>query len=375
MENFYRNKKILVTGAAGTIGKELIKQIINYSPKEIKAIDNNESGLFFLNELYRNHAEFNGFFASIRDADRIKYLCKDVDIILHCAALKHVGINELSPGDAVKTNADGTLNVVQAALESEQVSRVIYTSSDKAVNSPNVMGTTKLLGEKLMTAAASMKSNKNIVFASTRFGNVIGSRGSVIPIFYKQIAEGKNITLTDKAMTRFFMTIKEAASLVMEASMHAKGGEVFVTKMPVMRILDLATALNEIVAPLYGRPKDEIKIEYIGTKPGEKLFEELMTEEEKNRAVELQNMFAIRPAINPIYDSIDFNDYETLLSQAVDKPYISHNEPCMSIQEIKKFLIEERVLQSLELENTALPDISFEEHLGNEGINQQQSYI
>ncbi|RDH85879.1 MAG: capsule biosynthesis protein CapD [endosymbiont of Escarpia spicata] len=349
MKNLFKNTKVLITGAAGTIGKELIKQLLDFDIKEIKAIDNNEAALFFLNEEYRKEPRLNGFFCDIRDLDRLKYLCKDVDIILHTAAMKHVIISEISPLDAVKTNADGTSNVIQAALESDKVSRVIYTSSDKAVNPTNVMGTTKLLGERLMTSALNIKASKDIVFNSTRFGNVIGSKGSVCPIFYKQIQAGNKITITDERMTRFIMTIQEAARLVLEASLLAKGGEVFVTKMPVMRIMDLAKAMIEVVAPQFNRDPKDIEIEFIGSKPGEKLYEELMTDEETVRAYELDRMFMIKPSIPPIYETIDYEDYETLTNKEVNNAYVSSSEPYMSVEEIKAYIIDNKVIENLEL--------------------------
>ncbi len=349
MKDLYNNKKVLITGAAGTIGKELIKQLLECGVKEIKAIDNNEAALFFLNDEYRGEKRYNGFFCDIRDLNSLTYLCKDVDIILHTAAMKHVIISEVSPLDAVKTNADGTSNVIQAALESQRCERVIYTSSDKAVNPTNVMGTTKLLGERLMSSALNIRCNRDIVFSSTRFGNVIGSKGSVAPIFYKQIRDGKKITITDEQMTRFIMTIEEAVALVLEASKLAIGGEVFVTKMPVMRITDLAQAMIEIVAPQFGRKPEEIEIEIIGSKPGEKLYEELMTVPETAKAYELDNMFVVKPAIPPMYEDIDYDSYENITSKKVTNPYISANEKCMSVAEIKQYLIEHKVIENLEL--------------------------
>ncbi|GLQ05751.1 polysaccharide biosynthesis protein [Sneathiella chinensis] len=348
MHTLFENKKVLVTGAAGTVGKEIVKQLLDLNVQEVKAIDNGESVLFYLNEQYRKEDRYNGFFCDIRDLDRLKYLTMDADIVLHLAAMKHVTISEASPLDAVKTNADGTSNVIQAALESYSVNRVIYTSSDKAVNPTNVMGTTKLLGERLMTSALNIKSNRNIVFSSTRFGNVIGSKGSVLPIFYNQIKNGDNLTITDERMTRFIMTIEEASGLVLEASRMARGGEVFVTKMPVVRIIDLAKAMIELLAPKYGRDPESVKIETIGSKPGEKLYEELMTDEETSRAYELQHMFMVKPSIPPIYEKIDYDGYETLTNKVVTNPYVSANEPCMTVDEIKSYLVSRNVLNNIE---------------------------
>jgi len=349
MENLYKNRKVLITGAAGTIGKALIEQLLPMGVQEIKAIDNNEAALFFLNEKHRGEKRYNGFFCDIRDLHRLTYLCKDVDIILHTAAMKHVIISEISPLDAVKTNADGTANVIQAALDSEKVSRVIYTSSDKEVNPTNVMGTTKLLGERLMTSALNIKCSREIVFSSTRFGNVIGSKGSVAPIFFKQIQAGKNITITDERMTRFIMTIDEASKLVLQASLLARGGEVFVTKMPVMRIVDLAQAMIDIVAPMFGRRPEDIGVDIIGAKPGEKLYEELMTEEEMPRALELDEMFVVKPAFPPIYGGIDYDGYDGITSRTVSNPYVSQNEAFMSVEEIKAYLQKHDVIGNLEL--------------------------
>ena len=163
------------------------------------------------------------------------------------------------------------------------VPRVIFTSSDKAVNPTNVMGTSKLMGERIITAANIVNNNGHQVFSSVRFGNVLGSRGSVVPIFAEQILGGEAVTITDARMTRFVMTIQEAAKLVLEAAMLACGGEVLVTKMPVMRIIDLAQAMIELLAPKAGLDPDKITIRYIGAKPGEKLYEELMSQEEASR--------------------------------------------------------------------------------------------
>ena len=348
MDLLFRGKRVLVTGAAGTIGRVLVDKLLQFSVSEVKAIDNNESELFYLNELHRKESQYHGFFADIRDLDRLKYLTRDVDFILHLAALKHVGINELSPFDAVKTNAEGTMNVIQAALESDRVNRVIYTSSDKAVNSTNVMGTTKLLGERLMSSAVNMQGSREIIFSSTRFGNVIGSRGSVAELFYKQIRDGNSLTITHENMTRFFMTAREAVNLVLEATELAKGGEVFVTKMPVMRIMDLAAAMVRLLAPKFDSDAESVEIEFIGSKPGEKLYEELMTEEETARACELQSLFVVKPAMPPLYQAINYQDYPSFVNQQVTKPYISASEPTLSVDEIVDYLQKHRILDVLE---------------------------
>ncbi|WP_432738813.1 SDR family NAD(P)-dependent oxidoreductase [Maridesulfovibrio sp. FT414] len=346
--NLYRGKKVFITGAAGTIGQELVKQLLNMDVAEIRAYDNNESEVFFLNERHRKTGKVNCFFGDIRDQDSLSRHCRDVDIILHTAALKHVMVSEMSPLNAVKTNVDGTANVIRAALNSETVSRVIYTSSDKAVNPTNVMGTTKLLGERLMTSATNLPTpGRKIIFSSTRFGNVIASKGSVVPIFYNQIKNQGSITLTDEQMTRFIMTIPEATRLVLEASLKALGGEVFVTKMPVMRIVDLAKAMIDLVAPRFGRAPSDIGVEIIGSKPGEKLYEELMTEEETSRALEIENMYVVKPSFSPIYETIDYTSYDGCVNKPITRAYVSSTETPMTVDEIKDYLASKQILDSL----------------------------
>ena len=335
----FEGKRILVTGACGTVGSELIRQLMvdsRFNPEEIIGIDNNESELFFLDQRYLSDQRVRFFVADIRDRDEMGRRMRGIDIVFHCAALKHVILCERSPEQAVQTNIHGVQNVIAAAIEND-VEKVIFTSSDKAVNPTNVMGTSKLMGERLMTAANSSKRGSGPVFASTRFGNVLGSRGSVLPIFHNQIANGGPVTLTDPAMTRFVMSIEESVRLVIDSAERAKGGEVFITKMPVMRIKDLAMAMVQILAPKYGYEQEGIEMNVLGTKPGEKLYEELMSDEETRRSVELTNYFVVLPAFRGIYNDIKYH-YDDLLVHTVDNPYVSTVEPHMSIERIISFL-------------------------------------
>jgi len=335
----FDNSKVLVTGACGTIGKELVQQVLDSSESsEVIALDNNETEMFFLKQRFQSYGKrFSGFLADLRDKNSLAERVAGVDVILHAAALKHVGICEESPSQAVQTNILGTQNLIEVA-RSSGVKKMIFTSSDKAVNPTNVMGASKLMGERLMTAANCNSDESQTLYASTRFGNVLGSNGSVIPIFKAQIESGGPITLTDERMTRFVMTVEQAVSLVLNSVDKASGGEVFVTKMPVMRIVDLAVALRSLLASSNGFDEDEIKIVQSGVKPGEKLFEELMTTEETRRTFELGDYFSVLPAFLT-HEDIDKYEYSDLVSKTVNNPYLSDVEQNMSVSEIKEFLV------------------------------------
>lgn len=355
MAHYLAGKRVLVTGACGTVGSELVEQLLNndYEPAEVIALDNNESELFFLEQRYISDNRCSVFLADVRDRDKLCRKFQDVDIIFHAAAFKHVILCERSPFEAVQTNIVGVQNVIYAACE-KKVEKVIFTSSDKAVNPTSVMGTSKLMGEKLMTAANSNLRGSGPVFASTRFGNVLGSRGSVIPIFREQIRKGGPVTLTDPEMTRFIMSIKEAVRLVIDSAGLAQGGEVFITKMPVIKIKDLAEVMIQELAPVYGHDPAKLEIKHIGTKPGEKMYEELMSLEETRRAVELPSYFAVLPAFRGIYRNIEYQYPETVTT-FVSNPYVSANEKPLTQDELKAFLYSNRLL-AIEEQRAGHPD-------------------
>lgn len=343
VSSFFRDYRIAVTGAAGTIGQRLVQQLLRYPVKEVRLLDNNESSLFFLGEFYLNEPRVQIFFADIRDKDKMTYVFNGIDFVFHTAALKHVPICERSPFSTVNTNIYGVQNIIQASL-ANNVQKVLFTSSDKAVNSTNVMGTSKLMGERLMTAANVLQSNKESpVFASTRFGNVAGSKGSVIPLFCEQILHKGVVSLTHPDMTRFVMTIDEAVRFLIETMFLAKGGEVFITKMLAAKIKDLAEVMIDMLAPLSNFNPDQIKIVEVGTRAGEKLYEELMNEEEIRRSLELEEFFIVLPAFRNIYEDIDYT-YGKLPVKPVEKSYNSSNSNCMTKDEIKTFLTRPDVL-------------------------------
>jgi FlaA1/EpsC-like NDP-sugar epimerase len=340
----FKHKTVAVTGCCGTVGGELIRQLVeDHGVQELVGIDNNETEMFFVLQRFRKHTNAKFFLSCIRDKDRLTELLKGVDIIFHAAAYKHVILCEQSPFDAVQTNILGVRNVIEAA-RTNGVEKVIFTSSDKAVNPTNVMGTTKLMGERLMTAANCAARGDQTLFASTRFGNVLGSRGSVIPIFREQIRKGGPITLTNSKMTRFIMSIKEATNLVLDSSQYANGGEIFVTKMPVIRIEDLARVMIKELAPIYGHKASDITITTIGSKPGEKLYEELMSDEETGRTYELEKYFAVLPSYRSLYREINY-EYDDIRSKTVTNPYHSGNEPCLTFEELQQFLSEHHILE------------------------------
>jgi len=333
----FKDKRILVTGACGTVGKELIRQLLKkHRVGELIGIDNNESELFFLEDEFAAYKNCSFFLADVRDRDKIFRKMKYMDIVFHTAAFKHVILCERSPFEAVQTNILGIQNIINAAIENK-VKRVIFTSSDKAVNPTNVMGASKLMGERLMAAANSNSRDGGPIFTSTRFGNVLGSRGSVIPIFREQIRHGGPVTLTDAVMTRFIMSLEEAIRLVIESAGHAVGGEVFITKMPAIRIQDLAEVMVQELASRYEFSPQEIEIKTIGSKPGEKLYEELMNEEEIRRAWELKQYFVVLPAYGSIYRKTSFR-YANVVSKTVSKPYNSGNHPLLSKKDLADFL-------------------------------------
>lgn len=330
-------KTVLITGVAGTVGRELLKQLLK-SENDIIGIDNDEAGLFELIQNYRHSSRVSLFLCDIRyESDLEKYISRS-DIVYHLAALKHVSLCEVAPEQAVKTNIFGTQNIVNLATKYE-IEKVIFTSSDKAVNPTNVMGTSKLMAERIITAANA--NAPKTIFSSTRFGNVLGSSGSVIPIFVKQILEGGPITITDYEMTRFVMTVKQAVSLILKASDMVCGGEVVITKMPVVKIVDLAHSLNSILSP--GK---EVLMTEIGVKPGEKLYEELMTEEEMPRSIELQDYFIVKPAYTGFYEHLDF-DYHGIINRDLRNPYHSGHESSLENTEIRELLAQLGVLAEM----------------------------
>jgi FlaA1/EpsC-like NDP-sugar epimerase len=326
-----------ISGVCGTIGRKLLDRVMKFEPKQVIGVDNNESELFYLYEENRRNSFVKLYTADLRDRRELESRIAGCEIVLHAAAVKHVFLCEESPFAAIHANILGTQNIIDAALRAG-VQRLLLTSSDKAVNPTNVMGTSKLMAERLVSAANAHPRLGDQVFASTRFGNVLGSRGSVIPLFIRQIRSGGPVTLTSADMTRFVMTLDEAVGLVMDSLFLARGGEIFVTKMPVLRIGDLAEVMIEELAPKFGYRAADISVEIIGPRPGEKMHEELMNEEEVKRSIELQKYFVIQPAILPSFRKIDYVYPDMGQTGSPERPYNSKNAGPMAKEQLREYL-------------------------------------
>jgi FlaA1/EpsC-like NDP-sugar epimerase len=347
MKEYFNNKRILVTGAAGTVGSELVRQLLeSFHAGEVIGMDNNETAIYYLETEFGNCANLQYFLGDIRDRDKLIKIMSGVDIVFHCAAYKHVILCEKSPFEAVQTNVLRIQNIIIAAFHNK-VEKVIFTSSDKAVNPSSVMGTSKLMGERLIAAATNIQNNQNTIFTSCRFGNVLGSRGSVIPIFKQQISNDGPVTVTDRKMTRFIMSIEESVRLVIGSTYLAKGGEVFITKMPVIKIIDLAEVMIAYLAPKKGLDPDQIEIRLIGVRTGEKLYEELMNIEETRRAIELEDYFVVVPALRNVYRNVEYS-YPIEISSNVVRPFISSEVGPMGRGDLLKFLLRNNLLDENE---------------------------
>ncbi len=335
---FFKDKKILIIGGTGTVGTGLVKALLGMDVKAIRVLSRDEYKQYIMMQEMSGIKNIRFLIGDVRDKERIERAMEDINIVFHIAAMKHVPSCEYNPMEAVKTNVIGTQNVITAAINNN-VEKVILTSTDKTISPTNTYGATKLLAERLIVSANYYKGTCNTVFSAVRFGNVMGSRGSVIPLFKKQILESKEITVTDSNMTRFMMTLSEAVDLTLEACVRAQGGEIFVLKMPVICLKDLVDVTIEEVSKKYNVNSEEIKIKEIGLRPGEKLYEELMTCEESKNAVELDRMFVI-----PSLYSNKFSGENEGAPLAKVQNYSSHNQIPLTKQELKELILKEEII-------------------------------
>ena len=328
MSNIFQDKNILVTGGTGSIGSEIVRKLLQRDPRVVRVLSNDENGLFSLENELQGSLKLRFLIGDVKDKQRLQMAIEKIDFVFHAAALKHVPLCEYNPFEAVQTNVLGTENIIEAAL-GENVEKLITISTDKAVNPINVMGATKLLAERLTTSVNYHKGLKRTIFSCVRFGNVLDSRGSVLPLFRKQIEQAGPVMITDPNMTRFVMSISRAVELVLKAAEMAEGGEVFIFKMPAVRIGDLAEAMIEELAPKYGHDPTKIPIEIINARAGEKIYEELMTEEELKKASEIDDMFVIWPSLT---------EEQFKVGKAARRYYASKEQNLLTKEEIKALL-------------------------------------
>ena len=288
------NKTILVTGGTGSFGKKYIETVLDrYQPKKLIVYSRDELKQFEMRGTYPTEKyPINYFIGDVRDRERLYRVAHGVDIIVHAAALKQVPTAEFNPFEAVKTNIHGAQNVIEAALEND-VKKVVALSTDKACNPINLYGATKLASDKMFAAANHWQGSHHTAFSVVRYGNVVGSRGSVIPFFLKKKEDGV-IPITDERMTRFWITLEQGVQFVLDCLKRMHGGELFVPKIPSMRIMDLAKA----IAP-------EAKTEIIGIRPGEKIHEVMISSDDAINTLEFDTHFVIQPA-HPWWDNLEY---------------------------------------------------------------------
>jgi len=324
----FNNKSILVTGGTGSFGKKFIATLFKKSkPKRVVVFSRDELKQFEMQQTF-NAPEMRYFIGDVRDAERLKQAMRGVDYVVHAAALKQVPAAEYNPMECIKTNVHGAENVIQAALANE-VEKVIALSTDKAANPINLYGATKLASDKLFVAANNIAGGHKTGFAVVRYGNVVGSRGSVVPFFKKLLAEGaKELPITDPRMTRFWITLQEGVDFVLKSFQRMQGGELFVPKIPSMRVVDLAESLA---------PEKPNKI--IGIRPGEKLHEIMCPADDSHLTLEFDDHYVLRPSIRFFHDDIDYTTNalgETAVPVEQGFEYNSGNNPhFLTVEELK----------------------------------------
>ena len=323
------DKTILITGGTGSFGQKFTEIILKkHNPKSVRIYDNRELAEVEMERKF-NDSRLRFFIGDVRDRNRLDRAMNGVNIVVHAAALKHVPICEYNPIEAVKTNIDGAINVIDAAIDN-LVEKVMAISTDKAVHPVNLYGATKMVAEKLFVQANVYTGGRKTIFSCVRYGNVMASSGSVIPLFIEQSKKGI-LSLTDKRMTRFWITLEQGVRFVINCVEQMEGGEIFIPKIPSMKIIDL----TKVIAP-------KAKIKVIGVRPGEKLHEELLTTEEAPHSKEFNRYFVIEPEF-PFWEKDNFKN-GNLLPKGFK--YISDtNKEWITKEQMKK------ILKDLELEN------------------------
>jgi UDP-N-acetylglucosamine 4,6-dehydratase/5-epimerase len=331
----FKDRIIIITGGTGSFGNAVLRRFLNTSVKEIRIFSRDEKKQDDMRKDYGND-KVKFHIGDVRDYDSVANAMVGVDYIFHAAALKQVPSCEFFPVQALKTNILGAENVIRAAI-ANQVKKMIVLSTDKAVYPINAMGMSKALMEKVMVAYSRQQPENGTVLCGTRYGNVMASRGSVIPLFIEQIKAGKPITITDPSMTRYLMSLEEAVELVVYAYQNGKQGDIFVQKSPASTVIDLAKALIE----LFGAKTD---IRTIGTRHGEKKHETLVNREEMAKAIDLPGYYRIPADIRDLNYEKYFSNGEEIVSDIQE--YTSENTTRLSVEEIKQKLLELEYVRS-----------------------------
>lgn len=324
----FDNATILITGGTGSFGKTILARFLDSKCKEIRVFSRDEKKQDELRRFHKNR-KVKFIIGDVRDLSALKKAVKGVDYIFHAAALKQVPSCEFYPMEAIKTNVLGTSNVLEAATICD-VKKVILLSTDKAVYPINSMGLSKAMAEKILVASARQQLSNQTVFCATRYGNVMASRGSVIPLFVEQAKAGKPITITDPNMTRFLMSLGESVDLVLHAFKYGLQGDIFVQKAPATTIGNLAEAVNDIFG-------NKSPIEIIGTRHGEKLFESLVSREEMASVEDMGEYYRIPSDNRDLNYNVFFSEGAKEVSTAVD--YTSHNTELLSVEQTKELLL------------------------------------
>jgi UDP-glucose 4-epimerase len=324
----FKNKVLMITGGTGSFGNTVLKRFLSTEVREIRIFSRDEKKQEDMRIAF-NNPKLKFYIGDVRDYDSINQAMKGVDYVFHAAALKQVPSCEFYPMEAVRTNVLGTEHVMNAAT-ANNVKRVVVLSTDKAVYPINSMGISKALAEKLMVAKSRSQCNGETVLCATRYGNVMASRGSVIPLFVSQMKEGKSLTVTDPNMTRFLMSLEDSVDLVLYAFEHGKQGDIFVQKAPASTVEDLAQALKELFS-------NASPIRVIGTRHGEKLYESLISREEMAKAEDLGGYYRIPADNRDLNYAQFFSEGEEKISHQED--YTSHNTERLNVGQVKELLL------------------------------------
>lgn len=330
----FKDKVLMITGGTGSFGRQVLKRFLSTNVSEIRIFSRDEKKQEEM-RMELNNSKLKFYIGDVRSYDSIHQAMKGVDYVFHAAALKQVPSCEFYPLEAVRTNVLGAENVMSAAIAND-VRRVVVLSTDKAVYPINAMGMSKALMEKFMVAKARMQNADETVLCATRYGNVMASRGSVIPLFVSQLKEGKPLTLTDPNMTRFLMSLDDSVDLVLHAYEHARQGDIFVQKSPASTLGELAQALKEIFN------KDN-PIQVIGTRHGEKLYESLVSREEMVRAEAMESYYRIPADNRDLNYNMYFSSGEERISHQDD--YTSHNTERLNVEQVKELLLKLEFIQ------------------------------